>query len=148
MVAFDGKTECGSKNSPLTENETKHKAIHMVSASTSQGQTSILNLMFCLSFDKKQNNFFVEDKISQNSRLVQTTTFIGEKTLKHEPGTDLDFKPDFAYPSISFSISSFSGITHSAPFFVVINDDAAFAKVSICVSRSSVKLSYPFSRIS
>ena len=22
-----------------------------------QGQTSILNLMFCLSFDKKQNNF-------------------------------------------------------------------------------------------
>ena len=27
-----------------------------------QGQPSTLNLMFCLSFDKKQNNFFVEDK--------------------------------------------------------------------------------------
>lgn len=32
VVAFDGKTECGSEYSPLTENETKHKAIHMVSA--------------------------------------------------------------------------------------------------------------------
>ena len=32
VVAFDGKTECGSGYSPLTENETEHKAIHMVSA--------------------------------------------------------------------------------------------------------------------
>ena len=32
VVAFDGKTECGSEYIPLTENETKHKAIHMVSA--------------------------------------------------------------------------------------------------------------------
>ena len=32
VVAFDGKTECGSEYSPLTENEMKHKAIHMVSA--------------------------------------------------------------------------------------------------------------------
>ena len=30
MVAFDGKTECSSEYSPLTENETKHKAIYMV----------------------------------------------------------------------------------------------------------------------
>ena len=59
VVAFDGKTECGSEYSPLTENETKHKAIHMVSASTRQGQTSILNLMFCLSFDKKAKQFFL-----------------------------------------------------------------------------------------
>ena len=28
-------------------------------SSTSQGQSSTLNLMICLSFDKKQNNFFL-----------------------------------------------------------------------------------------
>lgn len=32
VVAFDGKTECGSKYSPVAENGTEHKAVHMVSA--------------------------------------------------------------------------------------------------------------------
>ena len=41
--------------------------------------------------------------------------------------------------SINSSICSFVGITHSAPFFVVIRLPAAFAKVSILVRRSWVK---------
>ena len=32
VLAFDGKTECGSEYSPAAENEMAHKAIHMVSA--------------------------------------------------------------------------------------------------------------------
>lgn len=32
VVAFDGKTECGSEYKPLTENGTEHKAVHVVSA--------------------------------------------------------------------------------------------------------------------
>lgn len=32
VLAFDGKTECGSEYRALTENGTGHKAVHMVSA--------------------------------------------------------------------------------------------------------------------
>ena len=32
VVAFDGKTECGSEYNPLTGDGTEHKAVHMVSA--------------------------------------------------------------------------------------------------------------------
>ena len=43
------------------------------------------------------------------------------------------------------SISSGSGITRRAPFFLVIRDAAAFAKVSISVKSSAFKSSRPFS---
>ena len=42
------------------------------------------------------------------------------------------------------SISSGSGITRRAPFFLVIRDAAAFAKVSISVKSSAFKSSRPF----
>ena len=38
VIAIDGKTECGSEYSPVAENGTEHKAVHMVSAWASRLQ--------------------------------------------------------------------------------------------------------------